>query len=152
MEKTTLRSEFDMATTIKKKLTRDDYFELVQRFPLAPIRSYRQLKEAHAMIDELTLIPESKLTRGQSDYLEVLGDLASNFEMPQMNTALASITGLDVLKHLLEANELSASDLGRILGQRELGSKILRGDRQISRSHAKALGKRFSLPAETFLR
>jgi HTH-type transcriptional regulator / antitoxin HigA len=141
-----------MATTIKKKSAKDHYFELVQRFPLAPIRNHRQLKEAHAMIDELTLIPENKLTQGQSDYLEVLGDLASNFETPQMNTALANITGLDVLKHLLEANDLNASDLGRILGQRELGSKILRGDRQISRSHAKTLGKRFGLPAETFLR
>jgi antitoxin component HigA of HigAB toxin-antitoxin module len=69
-----------------------------------------------------------------------------------MNAELASTTGLDVLKHLLEANDLNASDLGRILGQRELGSKILRGGRQISRSHAKALGKRFALPAETFLR
>lgn len=57
-----------------------------------------------------------------------------------------------MLKHLLEANDLNASDLGRILGQRELGSKLLRRERQISKSHAKTLGERFGLRAEVFLR
>ena len=104
------------------------------------------------MIDELTRHPESKLTPGQADYLEVLGDLTLKFERPQMAHELKKNSGLDLLKHLLEEKGLNASDLGRLLGQRELGSMLLRGDRQISRSHAKRLGERFGLPAETFLR
>lgn len=141
-----------MSTTVKKKTIRDDYLKLVQRFGLTPIRNRRQLRHAHAMIDELTRVPENKLTRGQSDYLEVLGDLTTKFEAPQMTGEIKNITGMDLLKHLLEENDMNASDLGRILGQRELGSKLLRGERQISRSHAKSLGERFGLPAETFLR
>lgn len=34
------------------------------------------------MIDELTRIPEDRLSRGQSDDLEVLGDLTLKFEKP----------------------------------------------------------------------
>jgi len=131
---------------------RDEYLELVRRFPLRPIRSEAQLRAAHAMIDELTTIPEEKLTRDQADYLEVLGDLASAYEDRIMSPELASVSGLDVLNHLMEANDMSASDLGRLLGHRELGSKILRGEREISKAHAKALGERFGLPPETFLR
>lgn len=141
-----------MVTATKKRTIRDDYLGLIQRFPLAPIRNRQQLKAAHTMIDELTRIPEKKLTRGQSDYLEVLGDLAMKFDGPLMANEVKDVSGLDLLRHLLEENGMSASDLGRMLGQRELGSKVLRGDRQISRSHAKALGERFNLPAETFLR
>jgi HTH-type transcriptional regulator/antitoxin HigA len=141
-----------MSTLIKPTAVSDDYFKLVLKFPLTPIRSEKQLKAAHKMIDELTRIPEGELTRGQSDYLEVLGDLTHAYEWNQMQSDLAKLSGLDVLKHLMEANEMTASDLGRCLGQRELGSKVLRGEREISKSHAKALGERFGLPAEIFLR
>jgi antitoxin component HigA of HigAB toxin-antitoxin module len=142
-----------MATkTTKSAKANDDYFTLIQRFPLVPIRNARHLKEAHSIIDELTRIPENKLTQGQSEYLEVLGDLTLKFEMPEMANEVQGITGLDLMKHLLEANAMSASDLGRVLGQRELGSKILREDRQISKMQAKALGVHFGLPGEMFLR
>ena len=51
-----------------------------------------------------------------------------------------------------QTHGLTGSDVGRILGHRELGSNVLRGDRRISRAHAQALGKRFGLPPEVFLR
>jgi HTH-type transcriptional regulator/antitoxin HigA len=131
---------------------RGEYLELVRKFPLRPIRSEVQLRAAHKVIDELTRIPEEKLTRDQADYLEVLGDLASAYEDRIMSPEVAPVTGLDVLNHLMDANDMSASDLGRLLGHRELGSKIVRGEREISKSHAKALGEHFGLPPETFLR
>ena len=138
--------------TRSKAAGRDEYLDLVRRFPLRPIRSDERLRAAHKVIDELTKIPEEQLTRDQADYLEVLGNLTSAYEDRVMLPEVASVTGLDVLNHLMEANDMSASDLGRMLGQRELGSKILRGEREISKSHAKALGGHFGLPPETFLR
>jgi HTH-type transcriptional regulator/antitoxin HigA len=142
-----------MAVRAKAKdAERDEYLELVQKFPLKPIRNEDQLRQAHKIIDEMTRIPPRKLTRDQSDYLEVLGDLTHIYEDRVMSPELAAVTGLDVLNHLMDANDMSASDLGRLLGHRELGSKILRGEREISKSHAAALGEHFGLPAETFLR
>jgi len=121
-------------------------------FPLKPIRNDDQLRDAHNVIDEMTKIPEEKMTRDQSDYLEVLGDLTHAYEDRIMAPEVAAVTGLDVLNHLMDANNMNASDLGRLLGHRELGSKILRGEREISKSHATMLGRHFGLPAETFLR
>lgn len=141
-----------MAATTHTKSDRDEYLELVRRLPLKPIRDDDQLRDAHRVIDELTKIPEEQLSQDQLDYLQVLGDLTSAFEDQMVRAELDGVTGLDVLKHLLEANDMNASDLGRLVGQRELGSKILRGDRGISRTHAAKLSAHFGLPAEMFLR
>ena len=142
-----------MATLTKKtNKINDDYLSLVMRFPLKHIKDVDHLEEAHKLIDELSIIPENELTDGQRDYLLALGDLTSAFEDALIRDDMAKITGLDVLKHLLEENDMNASDLGRLLGNRELGSKILRGDREISKSHSKILGERFCLASEVFLR
>jgi plasmid maintenance system antidote protein VapI len=46
---------------------------------------------------------------------------------------------------------MSASDLGRILGNRTLGPAIIRGDRKISKANAIKLGKYFKLNPGIFL-
>jgi HTH-type transcriptional regulator/antitoxin HigA len=149
MERQTL-----MATTIKAaKITiADDYLDLVKRFPLVPIRNDRHLKDAHTIIDELSSIGEDNLTEGQLSYLLVLGDLATAYESAAFDEMTKNVGGLDILKHLMEEHGLTGSDIGRIIGQRELGAKVIKGTRQISREHAKLLGKHFGLPAELFLR
>lgn len=141
-----------MSVKTRKTTVRDEFLELVQNLPLKPIRNDRQLEAAHAVIDEMVRIPEDKLSSDQSDYLEVLGDLTLAYEQKQMEGETAGVTGLGMLRHLMEEHELSASALGRLLGHRELGSKIVRGERSISKANAKVLGKHFGLPAETFLR
>ena len=141
-----------MATATKRGTKADQYLELVRKFPLKPIRSDRQLRAAHKVIDELTRHPEETLSDDQKDYLEVLGDLTIAYENRIMSAETASVSGLDILKHLLEANNMTASDLGRLLGNRELGSKILRGQREISKANADALGSRFGLPSHLFLK
>lgn len=130
----------------------DDYFALVRRCPLKHIRDDAGLRAAHAMVDELTRIPEGRLTSGQAEYLEALGDLVSVYEADALRDMTSGVAGLDLLRHLLDENDMSASDLGRLIGHRELGSKILRGERQITRDHAAKLAGRFGLPAETFMR
>ena len=69
-----------------------------------------------------------------------------------MEQETAKITGHAMLLHLMEEHDMNASSLGRLLGHRELGSKIVRGERAISKANAKVLGEHFGLPAETFLR
>ncbi len=130
----------------------DDYFVLIRQFPLVPIRDDRHLREAHRVIDALSIIPEADLTEGQSAYLDVIAGLTSEYESKAFDELTKNVSGLDLLKHLMEEHELTGSDLGRIIGQRELGAKVLSGERLISRAHARHLGNHFGLPFEIFLR
>jgi HTH-type transcriptional regulator/antitoxin HigA len=143
-----------MATSTKSRTIKagDDYLELINRFPLVPIRNERHLGQAHAIIDELSIVGEENLSEGKLNYLLVLGDLTSSYESQAFEEMTKGVAGVDVLKHLMEEHELTGSDIGRIIGQRELGAKVINGTRQISREHAKLLGRHFGLPAEIFLR
>src|SRR5581483_8381453 len=113
-----------MAATTPKIRVKDDYLELVKRFPLTPIRNDAQYKLAIKMIDELSILDEEKLTAGQADYLLVLTDLVEKFETEHHPIHSDQLSGIESLRYLLSENEMSASDLGRLLGNRQLGSAI----------------------------
>jgi antitoxin component HigA of HigAB toxin-antitoxin module len=60
-------------------------------------------------------------------------------------------TGLDALCLLLEANDMSAADLARLLGvHRTLGGMILRGERHLTLAHVRTLAKRFNVSSDLF--
>jgi len=130
----------------------DDYLELVRRFPLVPIKSDRQLRDAFKVVDRLSIIDEDKLTPGQADYLLVLSDLVEKYEDEHHAVDLSDVDAVNVLEHLLKQNELNASDLGRLLGNRALGAAILRRERQLSKAHIVTLCNRFKVSADLFLR
>jgi HTH-type transcriptional regulator / antitoxin HigA len=140
-----------MALVAPKIRVKDDYLELVKRFPLTPLRTESQYKAAVKVMDSLSIIDEDKLTPGQTDYLLVLTDLVEKHESEKHAIDLSRLSGLDSLKFLLEENDMSASDLGRLLGNRQLGSAILRGDRQLSKEHIRKLCDRFKVSADLFV-
>jgi antitoxin component HigA of HigAB toxin-antitoxin module len=62
------------------------------------------------------------------------------------------VSGLKALKFLVEENGLSSRELSRILGASPmLGGMILRGERDITASHARTLGKHFAVDPGLFL-
>jgi HTH-type transcriptional regulator / antitoxin HigA len=130
-----------------------DYLDLIRRLPLFPITSQAQLREAFKIIDELAMkgtVPGG-LSYGEEAYLDVLSDLVEKYERVNNVMPLDDVTPRQVLKHLLEANDLSASDLGRLLGNRTLGSKILSGQRALSKRHVRVLADRFGVSTDLFL-
>jgi HTH-type transcriptional regulator / antitoxin HigA len=136
----------------KKSTVAPGYFELVRRFPLVPIRNETHLKAAFSVLDELAIIDEEKLTREQADYLAVLTDLVEKYEDVHHSPESSFRDGIDALKYLLAQSKLTASDLGRLLGNRQLGAAILRGERQLSKVHVIKLAKRFSVSTDLFLK
>ncbi len=58
---------------------------------------------------------------------------------------------IEALEFLLQENGLSGRDLGRILGQPQLGGKILRGERELSKNHIRKLCDYFKVSPELFL-
>jgi len=130
----------------------DGYLELIRRFPLVPIRGEGHLKQAIKMIDELSIIDEEKLSGGQSDYLRVLTDLVERFEDAHHPLEAAFEDGIDVLKYLLDQHQMTASDLGRILGNRQMGSAVLRRSRQLSKANVLKLAAHFNIGTDSLLR
>jgi HTH-type transcriptional regulator/antitoxin HigA len=116
--------------------------------PPRPIRDETDYDNAIEMLDSLVGF---KLNDDQLDYVEVLTTLVGAYEDVHYPMDTTDARGLEMLKFLLEQNSMTASDLGVLLGNRSLGSKILRGERELSKAHLRILAKRFKLDAGLFL-
>ena len=138
-------------TSVKNRIAAD-YLELVSRFPLAPIKGKKHLKDALALIDELGVIDEDRLTPGQTDYLLVLSDLVERYEDAHFPGETPFADGIAALEYLMRQTEMSASDLGRLLGSRQLGPLILRRERELSKAHIIKLAGYFKVSTDLFLR
>src|ERR1700690_4159116 len=84
-------------------------------------------------------------TRGQRQYLDTLAQLIQAYDREHNAIDVSEIKAIDLLKSLLEDHHMTASDLGRLLGNRELGSKILRGERELSKVNIRKLADHFKL-------
>jgi HTH-type transcriptional regulator / antitoxin HigA len=92
-----------------------------------------------------------KRTPGQRQYLDTLALLVEAYDRRHHAIDTSDLHPLDLLKSFLKDHDLSASDLGRFLGNRELGSKILRGKRELSKAHILILSDRFKVSPSVFM-
>jgi antitoxin component HigA of HigAB toxin-antitoxin module len=96
---------------------------------------------------------EHRFTRDQHDYFAVTADFVAQYE--QSRTAEQDSTPrppLEVLRYLLEENNLNATDLSRLLeADRTLGGKILRGERNLTVPHLRILATRFKVSPAVFV-
>jgi len=126
------------------------YRELVARFPLRPIHDHVELENATEILDAMALHHDD-FSADQADYFDVLASLVATYEAEHDPLLIPKSSPLETLKSLLKAHQMTASDLGRVLGNRELGSKILRGDRHLTVNHIKKLARRFRLEPSIFI-
>lgn len=137
-----------MTTETKNKLP-VHWKELVEKlYLLKPIRSKGDYNRAMQIVH--LLAGRTDLSRDQEAYLESLSILVEAYEREHSDLDTPG-DPVETLKFLLEQNGLNGSDLGRILGQRQIGSKILRGERKLSKAHIKKLAEYFSVDAGLFL-
>ena len=123
---------------------------LVQMLPPRAIHNDRQHTVAVEMIDRLMARP--KLTKGQELYLETMVQLLQAYEAEHHAIDTSDLRGIDSLRHLLEENQMNASDLARFLGVHpSMGSKILNGDRSLTVDHLRKLSARFKVSPELFI-
>ncbi|GDY19026.1 hypothetical protein LBMAG56_03710 [Verrucomicrobiota bacterium] len=94
-----------------------------------------------------------ELTPDQEDYFDLLCRLIEDYEKAHAQLDTRNVTGVDALQHLLDAHDLGAADLARLLDvHRTLGGLILRGERQLTLAHVRTLARHFSVSADLFLR
>ena len=93
-----------------------------------------------------------KLTADQEDYFDLLCRLIEDYDQEHAELGTPKVTGLEALQHLLDAHDMTAADLARMLEvHRTLGGMILRGERQLTLAHVRTLAKHFSVSADLFL-
>jgi antitoxin component HigA of HigAB toxin-antitoxin module len=104
-----------------------------------------------AIIDELMILGDEKMSRGQVDYLATLGRLVADYEREHVLAELGRAAPRDVLQHLMESRGMSAAELGRLLGSRSAATMILKGQRQMSKAHIRACAAHFQVSPAVFL-
>jgi HTH-type transcriptional regulator/antitoxin HigA len=122
---------------------------LVRAHPPAAIHDDVAYENAIELVNKLTSLP--KPTKGQLKYLDTLSILVERFEDESEGTEPKGVDAMAVLRFLMEDRGMSASDLGRLLGDRSLGPKILNGDRALSKSHIKTLARHFKVSPAVLL-
>jgi len=83
------------------------------------IRDKVDYQNTAEIVDRLAVL--DRRTRGQDEYLETLTQLVEAYDNGNFQVA-ATAGPLDAIRFLMDAHDLSASDIGRILGSRSLGA------------------------------
>ena len=97
-----------------------------------------------------TLSNKQDLTAEEEHILDLLVILIENFESEQYAFENNS-TPLSRLHFLVEANNLKQVDLLDVFGSKGIASEVFSGKRQISKTHAIKLSKRFNVDPALFL-
>jgi HTH-type transcriptional regulator/antitoxin HigA len=130
------------------KADTDTYMNLIQRFPLKPIKDDAAHEQAVGVVGELM---GRKLDAGASDYLDTLILLVNKYEDEHHTPMGTDMTPQQALRAIMEANNMTQADMARIIGSESAVSMFLNGERGMSKAQIKALVARFRVDASFFL-
>lgn len=111
-----------------------------------PITSDRQHEEYLSVLDKLSR--KENPTREEESYAEVLLTLVEAYE--QDHHFVPDASPLDVLRALMEANDLRQKDLVSVFGTESIVSEVLRKKRDLNKTHIERLSKRFGVSPAAF--
>lgn len=125
------------------------YIDLLGQYQPRPVTSEHQAQEYQDVIDSLIDSPE-RLTEDELEFMALLGELISGWE--DGNFSLPEISGVELVRHLLQANSLRQKDLvGPVFPSEGIASEVLLGKRRLTLPFIECLGKFFHLPPAAFL-
>ena len=137
-----------MSSARTSSVLRDDYLRLIQRFPLRRIRTDTEHRKATDLMMPLMGRDET-LSDGEGDYLSSLIVLIADYERQRWPIELSNMTPLRVLKHLMAERDVSRTALARLIGS-SAASMVLRGRRELSKSHIRILSEYFKVSPALF--
>ncbi len=123
------------------------YWSLIERFPLRPLVTGRELDVAIALVDEL--LDRPKLDAWERAYLDVLGDLveAAEEELHPMEAATDGETFTVLREEKGVTQQQVAIDTG--IANSTISS-VITGKRRFTRDHLRRLADYFGVPVATF--
>lgn len=111
-----------------------------------PITSERQHEEYLSVLDRLAR--KANPTKEEEKYAEVLMTLIEAYE--EEHYSIPDASPVEVLRALIEANALRQKDLVPIFGTESIVSEVLRGKRELNKTHIERLSKRFRVSPAVF--
>ena len=138
-----------MSTATARRATAGDYLELVREFPLRPLKNKVEHEAAMRMYAKFA--GRERLTSGENDYVDALTHFIGEYEQRAHRGAMFKMTPLEVLKYLMEQNDMRTTDLGYAVGSRGLASEMLNGKRGLSKMIIQKLSVKFSVDPGLFL-
>lgn len=138
-------------STKATKIPGRKYMALVRNYPLRPIRNRIELERANSALLKLAARPEGTLSRDEEDYLQALTILVRDAERQARRKLMLGVSPLQVLRHLMDEQQMNVNDLGRILGSQSTASMVLRGQRGISKAAMLRLAAHFRVSPLLFL-
>jgi len=125
-----------------------DYHGLVMMFMPKAIHDQVDYDNTLEVINALA---GHNLSDQQELFLDTLSTLVEAYEDEHHAIKSRSLSPVEALQYLMDEHAMTAADLGKLLGERTLGSKILRGQRNIGLKYAKTLAKKFAVDVSLFI-
>jgi HTH-type transcriptional regulator/antitoxin HigA len=112
-----------------------------------PITSEHQHEQYLSVLDKLA--SKNNPTVGEEKYASVLMTLIAAYE--EENHSIPDASPIEVLRTLMDANNLRQKDLAEVLGRPESTvSTILSGERPLTRYHIERFSERFNVSPSVF--
>ena len=111
-----------------------------------PITSERQHEEYLSILDKLA--SQVNPTSEEEKYAEVLMTLIEAYE--EDHHSIADASPVEVLRALMDANDLRQKDLVPIFGTESIVSEVLHRKRYLNKTHIEKLSKRFRVSPAVF--
>ncbi len=118
------------------------YEGLVRLFMPRPLHDDVDYRNAVAVLDAMAGF---KLNADQEDYFEAIATFVEKYEAEHHAIDGTQMTPVQLIRSLMKEHDMSESDLGRLLGDRSLGHRILSGERELSKVHIRTLAEHFAL-------
>ncbi|MEM8832161.1 MAG: transcriptional regulator [Cyanobacteria bacterium P01_G01_bin.19] len=123
------------------------YLQLINTFPPRPINNEAELLATQDQID--AIIDRQNITQDDKDYLEVLGTLVYDYE--QKHEPMPIIEGIELLKALMNEDNLQPSDLISIFEDESTIAKVLEKKQEMTAKQVQKLGDFFQISPIRFL-
>jgi HTH-type transcriptional regulator/antitoxin HigA len=127
---------------------RSEYSALLFRTLPAVVRSEAENERYVVMLEELDS-KGNRMTAAERRMAELLTLLIEDFE--EKRYALKAASPLQVLKELMQTNNLKQKDMLDVFSTPSIISEVLRGKRQLTTEHIRKLSQKFHVSPEVFI-
>ena len=125
-----------------------EHFAAIEReVPLRPIRSAEDYDAAVSAMNRLLDAGGANERHPLANLVAILGELIGDYD--DQHYPRPEVSGIEVLKFLMEQNGLKQGDLPEV-GSQGVVSDLIRGKREINLRQIKSLKRRFGVSADAF--